>query len=488
MRFCICVLILLTLAARSSRAQSNFPPITAADRIVVVAPHPDDEVIGAGGLIQQALAKGADVHVIYLTNGDHNQVAFKLYTHSLFLRARQYLSFGERRRNEAIAATGMLGLKPDALVFLGYPDWGTLRIWRDYWGSSKPFLSDATRVAAVPYKENFAYQHPYTPQSVTADLKALIRQLRPTRIFVSHPCDTNPDHRAAANFVRLALLDLQAEGLEPRLYYYLVHFGHWPRPLHFHPEVEMIPPRLLADEGPWLRLPLTTGETVCKYNAILQNRTQLTDSEYALVAFARANELFAPMNLRHIPNLPPDLPLDWRKAVRNKAILTAPGEPGEKFANHAAGGTVDESTALEDTMFLRQGDFLIAQIELKNRLGKRTNVHLSLFGYRSGEEFGALPKIQIAITPFGDVHVYDNGKRVLDHGITITSVANRFFLRVPLALLGGDSINRLFTSTRANFGEISADDTAWRLFVLSDGRVDPATVRVFSILPRNRRL
>src|SRR5882672_8676152 len=33
-----------------------FPPLTGADRIVVVAPHPDDDVLGAGGLIQQALA------------------------------------------------------------------------------------------------------------------------------------------------------------------------------------------------------------------------------------------------------------------------------------------------------------------------------------------------------------------------------------------------------------------------------------------------
>src|SRR5882757_725225 len=73
------ILWLMTTAIAPVFGQKVFPPITADDRIVVVAPHPDDEVLGAGGLIQQARAVGAEVHVIYLTSGDHNQIAFKLY-------------------------------------------------------------------------------------------------------------------------------------------------------------------------------------------------------------------------------------------------------------------------------------------------------------------------------------------------------------------------------------------------------------------------
>jgi len=53
---------------------------------MVVAPHPDDEVLGAGGLIQQAVAAGAEVRIVYLTNGDHNQIAFKLYNGSIHLK------------------------------------------------------------------------------------------------------------------------------------------------------------------------------------------------------------------------------------------------------------------------------------------------------------------------------------------------------------------------------------------------------------------
>ena len=37
------------------------------DRVLVLAPHPDDEVLATGGLIQQALAAGAALRVIVAT-------------------------------------------------------------------------------------------------------------------------------------------------------------------------------------------------------------------------------------------------------------------------------------------------------------------------------------------------------------------------------------------------------------------------------------
>ena len=146
------------------RAEPQFPPPEKGERLVIVAPHPDDEVLGCGGLIQQAVAVGADVRVIYLTNGDHNQMAFKLYSGRLHLSPRDYFKFGEQRRTEALAATSLLGLQPQQLIFLGYPDWGSLRIWRDYWATNKVFTSDATRTNAVPYPEEYGYRHPYKPQ------------------------------------------------------------------------------------------------------------------------------------------------------------------------------------------------------------------------------------------------------------------------------------------------------------------------------------
>jgi LmbE family N-acetylglucosaminyl deacetylase len=483
-RFLVTLWLIIATAA-SAIAQTSLPPFTANDRVVIVAPHPDDEVLGTGGVIQQALAAGADVRVVYLTYGDHNQIAFKLYRHTLFLRARQYLAFGEQRHAEGTSATNLLGLPSDHLTFLGYPDWFTLEIWRDSWDPADLVRSDSTRATAVPYKDAFGYQHPYRAASIEADMVTLLRKFRPTIIFVPHPADSNRDHRAAANFLRLAALDVVADGLHPTIYYYLVHFGHWSRPYHYHPELELKPPTPLLDDGDWKTLPLTRDQTEKKYKAILLNRTETTIGQYFLVSLARANELFATIDVTTVPNLPLDLPLDWRKAVRNKAPVFARGEPAQKLGEHVSTtAAAAESIALEQTMFLQQGSDLIAQIELKNRLGKRTNVHLLLYGYKRGEDFAKLPKIKIDITPLGNVHVYNGDNRLSNHGITVTSVANRLFVRVPLQLLGGDAIDHVFTATRANFGEITPDDTAWRLFALSDGQASPAASLIFqSALP-----
>jgi LmbE family N-acetylglucosaminyl deacetylase len=467
MRRSLVILIGLLAGQVALAVDRQFPPIQQGERILVVAPHPDDEVLGAAGVMQQAVAVGAEVHVVYLTNGDHNQIAFKLYNHQLFLRPRQYLAFGEQRRREAIAATSLLGLTTNQLTFLGYPDFGTLRMWRDYWKAGEPFRSDATQSNAVPYREAWSFGKAYRPENIVADFFDVFRAYRPTRIFVTHPCDTNPDHRAAANFVRLAVLALEETGQHPLLQYYVIHYGEWPRPYHFHPELTLEPPPMLLDNGDWTTLPLTPDQTERKYDAILRNRTQTTTRQYFLVAFARANELFATIAPDLVPRLPAGERLDWRKAVRNKTIPGAYYDvqpPKLSSPNFPAGEA--PGIALEHTEFLRQGDDLIAQIELKNRLGKRTGVHLFIFGYQRGQPFEALPKMHIIIGPLGAVTVSLNGQRIRPNEITVTSVANRFFIRIPMQLLGGAHLDYIFTATRAHLREISPDDTAWQLFAL----------------------
>ena len=239
------------------------PAIKSTDRIAIIAPHPDDEALGTGGLIQQAVAAGAQVRVIYLTNGDHNQIAFKLYSGLLFMNGKRYQQFGEKRMTEAVAAMSVLGLRYDQLRFLGYPDWGLLHIWRDYWEDEQAFRSDATRTNAVPYPKGYSYKHPYKPESILTDLKSVLKEFRPTIVITTHPCDTNPDHRAASNFARLALLELgdKKEIPAPQLYFFVIHFGDWPKPYHYHPEIEMTVPTRLRDEGNWFTLPLTPEQT-----------------------------------------------------------------------------------------------------------------------------------------------------------------------------------------------------------------------------------
>lgn len=447
-------------AALAAHAEPVMAPFTAQDRVLVVAPHPDDETLGTGGAIQQAVAAGAQVRVLYLTNGDHNQVAFKLYNHTLYLSAKQYRGFGEKRLDEARAATKHLGLGPEQLVFLGYPDWGTLSMWRDCWDDAKPFKSTSTRAVEVPYKNNYGYRHPYRPEAVLKDVVNVIGEYRPTRLFLPHPCDTNPDHRAAANFVRLAMLELEPAGVRPELLYYLIHFGEWPRPYRYHPELALAPPLQLLDDGEWLTLSLTPAQVEKKYHAILENRTQITTRQYFLESLARRNELFAHVRTEHIFRVPSSESLDWRQAVRNKTLRFIPADHTGKLN----GQTPPVSLSMEETFFLRQGEELIAQIDFKNRFGPRTNVHLFLFGYRRGVVFAKLPKIQVNVNPLGAIHVYDDEEELAEHDVQVTTIGDSMIVRVPLRLLGGADIDHVFTATRTNLTGISPDDTAWQLY------------------------
>ncbi len=88
-------------------------PVTGvpdARRIVVLAPHPDDESLGCGGLLAHASRRGADCTVVFATDGDD------------ILLPDPPRDVAARRREQARAACAILGAQP---VFLGFRD-GTL--------------------------------------------------------------------------------------------------------------------------------------------------------------------------------------------------------------------------------------------------------------------------------------------------------------------------------------------------------------------------
>jgi hypothetical protein len=75
------------------------------------------------------------------------------------------------------------------------------------------------------------------------------------------------------------------------------------------------------------------------------------------------------------------------------------------------------------------------------------------------------------------VHVFDDLKRVKEERVKVISIENHLIVRVPLRLLGDVVPDLIFTATRANLGEVAADDTAWHLFSLSGGPVTGHTIK-----------
>jgi LmbE family N-acetylglucosaminyl deacetylase len=148
---------------------------------VVFAPHPDDETLGCGGTIIHKKRAGADVAIVFMTDGSQSHAGLMAPDELCALRAR-----------EAVAAGEVLGVGRADLLFLDLPD-GRL---------SQNEACGAEKVAD------------------------LLRRRRPEQVFIPYHDDGPSDHLAANRIVQRAL---QACGHTATVLEYPVWFWyHWP--------------------------------------------------------------------------------------------------------------------------------------------------------------------------------------------------------------------------------------------------------------------
>lgn len=93
-------------------------------RAIIVAPHPDDETIGAFGLIRQLVRVGVDVRAVIVTDGCASHPSSAAWPPARLRAARQ---------RESLAALRLAGLSRGAVRFLDYPDGGLARPAADTW-------------------------------------------------------------------------------------------------------------------------------------------------------------------------------------------------------------------------------------------------------------------------------------------------------------------------------------------------------------------
>src|SRR5438128_11061380 len=96
--------------------------ISARDRVMVIAPHPDDEALAAGGVLQKTVAAGAKARVIFVTNGDDNPWPQRMVERRWKIKSEDRERWGARRREEARLAVERLGLAQSSARFLGFRD------------------------------------------------------------------------------------------------------------------------------------------------------------------------------------------------------------------------------------------------------------------------------------------------------------------------------------------------------------------------------
>jgi LmbE family N-acetylglucosaminyl deacetylase len=147
---------------------------------MIVAPHQDDETLGCGGTIAWKRRLGAEVSIVFLTDGSRSHPAMEP------MRLR------EIREGEAIEAAKALGVDGSDVAFLRFPD------------SRLSRCIEEGKQALVP----------------------ILRERRPRQIFVPHRADVYKDHIAAN---RIGSLALRESGIEAEILEYPVWlWRHWP--------------------------------------------------------------------------------------------------------------------------------------------------------------------------------------------------------------------------------------------------------------------
>lgn len=419
--------------------------LQASDRILVLVPHPDDDILSTAGTIQQALEKGLPVEVVFFTNGDYNETSFALYRKEINLTTAESFRLGETRREEAIAAQGILGVQPEQIIFLGYPDGGGLEIFEKHWGDSQPYRALLSGETSVFYTFAQTPSAPFKGESIEADLKQVLTDFRPTKIFTSHPGDVHPDHQTLPLFLQIALWDLENQ-LQPEVYYFITHYGRWPQPRGYQPEHPLEPPAQYDVGNRWRILPITEEQRAVKLEALQAHKTQWGSGQAYLESVVRANELFD---------------------VSGEISVSA-GEEVQILPSGAAfnGEALNLYTEVEQTLFTEaeirtvklENDQLVYALELETPLEGDVHAKVWTMGYRADTPFAQMPKIFMDLSVDG-YKIYDQDRELPADSVTVSAADTRSEVRVPLSLLGDPE--HLLMSAQTTIGEVPLDNIPW---------------------------
>ena len=125
-------------------------------KILIVAAHPDDEILGCGGTMSKHVSKGDDVSVIFLTNGVSSRKQSKATMNKNIIR----------RKNAAIKASKIIGV-------------------------NKPHF--------LNFSDNQLDKHPLL--KIIQSIEKLIVRIKPHTIYTHFNNDLNIDHQITSNAV-----------------------------------------------------------------------------------------------------------------------------------------------------------------------------------------------------------------------------------------------------------------------------------------------
>jgi LmbE family N-acetylglucosaminyl deacetylase len=296
--------------------------------ILVIAPHPDDDVITSAGVIRHATSQGQSVKVVFVTNGDINSI-----------------SQGYFRQGEAVTAqTSYLGTSEDDLIFLGYPDSHLQEVYDNFPDSSDRYFtpygqSDTYGLRGLGRSDYHTYRFgapaAYNRANMVLDLRDIIATYRPQHIYTLAKADNHTDHKASYDLLVLALSGVFASdpAYTPVIHKTVVHLSStWPAagdPTTYHTDLanDFSGTSLVWNARESLDVPLAMQSTDSaqnpKYQAIAAHASQGGYSGL-LARFLHKDEVFWPENLNG-SNQPPRAAAGFDASVSQGATVQLDG-------------------------------------------------------------------------------------------------------------------------------------------------------------------
>lgn len=258
-------------------------------RILLIAPHPDDEGLAGGGLIQMARSEGVDIRVAVLTCGDSSPHGASFFSGGRDPAPEDYRRLGNARVRETRHAMKEVGLPAADVSFFGYADGSLNSLWDDNWDYDNLRMGRNGNDRS-PYPFSYERRAPYCGRNLEKNLLSAIKRYRPSVIVYPDEEDFHHDHWAANAFVQEALLLSRYKGLE---YTYLVHRPGFPYPRGYDPSGSLAAPDVLRGIGTtWKSLVLSGKALEKKGRALREYAIPLRIKDVFVESFVRRNELF----------------------------------------------------------------------------------------------------------------------------------------------------------------------------------------------------
>lgn len=148
-------------------------------KVMVIVPHEDDDLLISGQVLPSMYKNGADVRVVFATNGDKRVSAYT-------------------RQSEACNALEKLGIPREKVIFLGYPDGTQLYVGKKAYSFSSGWDHTYAGKGFKDYHfDRFGTHAQYTAENMVDDIESVILEYRPDYILAID-FDTHTDHRGVS--------------------------------------------------------------------------------------------------------------------------------------------------------------------------------------------------------------------------------------------------------------------------------------------------